>query len=404
MHLNLLILRRADESLLTRPRRNMIINPNSPPPSSSGNPEFCPLSPPRPVAKKLADCWGTRPRCSRVTLNELQTARTRPSRRRSVRVLCVVRRWMRDPAVGELLCLATSGLRMVKSIRTPTQDGCISATTESCGDLAEFIRLVCLSVWEGWNCEFRGTRWESGASGVGAGGLPRQVWKAAHWADLRLFTEKREASEEDRRAWQEGIPLVFEQRSAWCRQRNGAHLRHPFAEVQVEAVAGNARSSSRLGWWPRGLGGPPAARHPGVVANGRKCTKRPCVAATCDRLRDGDSSRVHQGAKRSWVNADCGRSQQREDRGDRPDPELRRTCRRRHRCESAPRMQRGETPPCMSDSPSECRDLEISQVQNCARRCWDPPPPVPAIAAAGGGPLSCIDGAAFICAAACIGA
>jgi ankyrin repeat protein len=119
----------------------------------------------------------------------------------------------------------------------------LRAATESCRDLADFIRLV----WEGLNFEFpetprrevlmfRGVELSEAA----LESYRDSVGKLIAWSMFSSFTEKREEAEEYGRAWRGGIPVLFELRSALCpRLRNGTYLQHPFAVLQVEAVVGN---------------------------------------------------------------------------------------------------------------------------------------------------------------------
>jgi ankyrin repeat protein len=83
------------------------------------------------------------------------------------------------------------------------------------------------------------------------------------------FTEKGEEAEEYGRAWRGGIPVLFELRSAWCRRlRNGTHLLHPFAVLQVEAVAGNVVRLVEVELLKPGPISPVPAQRPMVVGNG----------------------------------------------------------------------------------------------------------------------------------------
>jgi hypothetical protein len=59
--------------------------------------------------------------------------------------------YSQEDGIGEFFYIVNSRLRRVKSIENPTPDCFVRAITESCGDLADFVRLV----WEGLNFEFR---------------------------------------------------------------------------------------------------------------------------------------------------------------------------------------------------------------------------------------------------------
>jgi ankyrin repeat protein len=136
-----------------------------------------------------------------------------------------------------------SRLRKVISIHNPTLDCYVRAVRESCGDQADFVRLV----WEGLNFEFpetprrevlifRGVEISESA----LESYRDSVGKMIAWSTFSSFTEKREEAEEYGRAWRGGIPVLFELRSLLCpRLWNGTYLQHPFAVMQVEAVVAN---------------------------------------------------------------------------------------------------------------------------------------------------------------------
>jgi ankyrin repeat protein len=91
------------------------------------------------------------------------------------------------------------------------------------------------------------------------------------WSMFASFTENREEADEYGRAWRGGILVLFELRSAWCRRlRNGTYLLHPFAVLQVEAVAGNVVKLVEVEGLEPGLVSPLTARRPRVVAGDGK--------------------------------------------------------------------------------------------------------------------------------------
>jgi ankyrin repeat protein len=100
-------------------------------------------------------------------------------------------------------------------------------------------------------------------------GYRGSVGKSFGWAMFSSFTEEREVAEEYGRAWRGGVSVLFELRSAWCRRlRNGTYLLHPFAVLQVEAVAGNVVQLVEVeGLGPRFVSPFPAQR-PTVVMDG----------------------------------------------------------------------------------------------------------------------------------------
>jgi hypothetical protein len=151
--------------------------------------------------------------------------------------------YQRESGCGKLFYIVNSRLRQVRSIQNPTRAEFVRAVTESCGDQADFIRLV----WEGLNFEFpetprrerviyRGVElWEATLESYRDG-----VGKLFTWSMFASFTEKREEAEGYGRAWRGGIPVLFELRSVWCpRLRDRTCLLRPFAMLQVEAVVGN---------------------------------------------------------------------------------------------------------------------------------------------------------------------
>jgi hypothetical protein len=84
---------------------------------------------------------------------------------------------------------------------------------------------------------------------------------------LSSFTERRREAEEYGRSWRDGVPVLFELRSTWCRRpRNGTNILRPFTVLQVEAVLGNAVKVGEGGFLERGLVGPIPGQRPAVVA------------------------------------------------------------------------------------------------------------------------------------------
>jgi ankyrin repeat protein len=145
----------------------------------------------------------------------------------------------------------------------------VRAIAESCGELADFVRLI----WEGLNFEFREIpRGEVviyrgvELSDAALGSYRDRVGRLFAWPTFTSFTEQREVAEEYGRAWRGGIPVIFELRSLLCpRLRNGTYLLHPFAYLQVEAVVGNAVKLAEvelLG--PASMPGPPG-QHPDAM-------------------------------------------------------------------------------------------------------------------------------------------
>jgi ankyrin repeat protein len=135
-------------------------------------------------------------------------------------------------------------LRRLKSIRDPSRDGDFRSVGISCGDLADFVRLV----WEGLNFEFRETPKGKVVviyrsvelSEAALESYRESVGRMFAWAMFSSFTEERDKAEGYGVAWRKGVPVIFELRSAWCpRLWDGTYLLHPFAVLQVEAVVGN---------------------------------------------------------------------------------------------------------------------------------------------------------------------
>jgi hypothetical protein len=141
---------------------------------------------------------------------------------------------------------------------------------ESCGDLADFIRLV----WEGLNFVFgetprrevvifRGVELSESA----LKSYRDSVGELITWSMFSSFTEKREVAEEHGRAWRGGVEVLFELRSAWCRRlANGTYLLHPFAVLQVEAVVGNTVKLVEVELLDPKFVGPIPGQRPAVVA------------------------------------------------------------------------------------------------------------------------------------------
>jgi ankyrin repeat protein len=181
--------------------------------------------------------------------------------------------YSQESGIGEFFYIVNSRLRMVKSIEHPTPECFVRAVTESCGDLADFVRLV----REGLNFEFRETQRREVVifrgvehSEAALESYREIVGKFFKWSMFSSFTEKREEAEEYGRAWRGGISVLFELRSVWCRRlRVGrTYLLHPFAVLQVEAVAGNVVKLVEVeGLGPRFVS-PLPARRPPVVGDG----------------------------------------------------------------------------------------------------------------------------------------
>jgi alpha-D-ribose 1-methylphosphonate 5-triphosphate synthase subunit PhnH len=141
---------------------------------------------------------------------------------------------------------------------------------ESCGDLADFVRLV----WEGLNFEFPET--PRGEVVIFRGvELPESalesyrdsVGQLITWSMFSSFTEDREVAEEHGRSWRGGVSVLFELRSAWCRRlANGTYLLHPFAVLQVEAVLGSVMKLVEVELLEPGLVGSLSGLRPAVVA------------------------------------------------------------------------------------------------------------------------------------------
>jgi hypothetical protein len=195
--------------------------------------------------------------------------------------------YSQESGIGKLFYIINSRLRTVKSVRDPTRDCYLRAVTESCGDLADFVRLM----WEGLNFEFRETPRREVVMFRGV-----EVSEAAleshrdiiggffSWSMFASFTEKRDVAEEYAGAWRGGCPVLFELRSAWCRRlRNRTYLLHPFAVLQVEAVAGNTVKLVEVEPERGPVSQPPGPR-PGVGA-GRGRRAAIGVAAECGDVR-----------------------------------------------------------------------------------------------------------------------
>jgi ankyrin repeat protein len=194
--------------------------------------------------------------------------------------------YSRESGIGKLFHFLNGRLRKVKSIRAPTRAELVRAVTESCGDLAPFVRLV----WEGLNFEFRETAMREVVLYRGVE-LPEAalesyrclVGRMFTWSMFSSFTEEREEAEERGRAWRGGVPVLFELRSAWCRRlRNGIYLLHPFAVLQVEAVVGNAVKLVEVELVEPGLVAPLPAQRPGVIPKGGRQTELHAAAAYGD--------------------------------------------------------------------------------------------------------------------------
>jgi hypothetical protein len=151
--------------------------------------------------------------------------------------------YSQESGIGKFFYTVNSRLGRVKSVENPTPDCFVRAVTESCGDLADFGPLV----WEGLNFEFSETPKREVVlfrgvelSEAALESYREIVGKFFTWSMFASFTENREEAEEYGRAWRGGISVLFELRSAWCRRmRDGrTYLLHPFAVLQVEAVAG----------------------------------------------------------------------------------------------------------------------------------------------------------------------
>jgi ankyrin repeat protein len=151
----------------------------------------------------------------------------------------------------------------MKSIQSATPTDLVKSISESCGDLAGFLRLVL----EGLNFEFRETPRGKEAVIFRGVELPESglrwyrdnVGTLFTWSMLASFTEKIEQATEYGRAWREGIPVVFELNSARCpRLRNETYLLSPFAVLRIEGVSGNAVKLAEVGV----LGHASNAEHP----------------------------------------------------------------------------------------------------------------------------------------------
>jgi hypothetical protein len=158
---------------------------------------------------------------TRVLSKELESsANWRGSKSKRAYEVCrkALELYSRESGIGKLLYIVNSRLRKVRSIPYPTQDCYLRAVTESCGDLADLVRLV----WEGLNFEFRETMGEvvlyRGVE-LGEAALTSyrdSVGKVICWSIFSSFTDKREEAEEYGRAWRGGVPVVFELRVRCC--------------------------------------------------------------------------------------------------------------------------------------------------------------------------------------------
>jgi hypothetical protein len=197
----------------------------------------------------------------------------------------------------------------------------MKAVTESCGDLADFVRLM----WEGLNFEFRETpRGEVvlfrgvELSEAALESYRENVGGFFAWSVFSSFTEKREEAEEYGRAWRGGIPVLFELRSVWCRRtKNGAYLLHPFAVLQVEAVVGNVVKLVEVELVEPQLVAPLPGQRRGVVPREGRWTEMHQAAKCGDvraiaRLASRPELINARGAK-GWtplvVAASCGRTE-----------------------------------------------------------------------------------------------
>jgi hypothetical protein len=98
--------------------------------------------------------------------------------------------YLRASGFGKPFHIVNSMLRMVKSIPAPTRHCYLTAVTDSCGDLADFARLV----WEGLTLRVPGRAEGRGvdlprcrAFGGSAGGLPQLGWESVQLVDVREF-------------------------------------------------------------------------------------------------------------------------------------------------------------------------------------------------------------------------
>jgi hypothetical protein len=141
-----------------------------------------------------------------VISNELQNA-AKSGKSKSLCAYAVCRKaldiYSQESGIGKFFYIVNSRLRRVKSIENPSLDSFMRAVTESCGDLADFVRLV----WEGLNFEFpetpkgevfifRGV--ELPASALES--YRNSVGTLIAWSMFSSFTEKREEAEEYGRA------------------------------------------------------------------------------------------------------------------------------------------------------------------------------------------------------------
>jgi hypothetical protein len=194
--------------------------------------------------------------------------------------------YSQESGIGKFFYIMNSRLRMVRSIQNPTRDCFAIAVTESCGDLADFVRLM----WEGLNFEFPGIprREVVVFRGVELSEAALESYREIvgglfAWPMFSSFTDKRAEAEEYGRAWRGGIQVLFVLRSSWCRRlRNGTYLLHPFAVLQVEAVTGNVVRLVEV----EGLASAPVtplpAQRPRVIAGEHGRTELHFASRDCD--------------------------------------------------------------------------------------------------------------------------
>jgi hypothetical protein len=150
---------------------------------------------------RFGNAWGLGAQACVISSELENAARSGQSRSLSAYDVCrkALELYSQENGVGQFFCIVNSRLRRVKSIQNPTRDCYVRAVTESCGDLADFVRLV----WEGLNFEFRGTA--RGGTMIFRGvelqdaaleSYRKSFGKRFSWATFASFTEKRAEAEE----------------------------------------------------------------------------------------------------------------------------------------------------------------------------------------------------------------
>jgi hypothetical protein len=138
--------------------------------------------------------------------NELQNAgQSRKSKSQRAYEVCrrALELYSRESGIGKLFYIVNSRLLTVKSIRSLTRAEFQRAATDSCEDLADFVRLV----WEGLNFEFpEAPRGEVVLyRGVELSGSALESYRGSvghlfTWSLFASFTESREVAEDFVRA------------------------------------------------------------------------------------------------------------------------------------------------------------------------------------------------------------